>query len=129
MGLKHLSMGKKIGTIQETASTSIAESRGISSVIGKVNEVIIGIASAVDEQSIAAREIVNNIVLASRGFGEVSENVSTTSSVASGISQSIEEASRSTTRIAENSLQVRTSSNELSSLAEQLTSMVSRFNT
>ncbi len=117
----------KIEKIQESTTVTITQTQEISDVIGQVNEVIAGIATAVEEQSTATREIAANITKTSDGIHAVSEHVVKTSSTAANINAAISEVNQSTAQIATNSGQVKNSSDQLSLLAETLGQMVSRF--
>jgi methyl-accepting chemotaxis protein len=117
----------KIGTIQGTTKTTIAQAERITAVIGQVNDLIVGIATAVEEQSSATREIASNIIKNSKGIQEVGEHVANTSSAAEEVNQAITEVNQSTAQITQSSHQVNSSSGDLSALAEKLSGMVSRF--
>ncbi len=117
----------KIATIQGTTTTTIAQAEEITTVIGQVNDLIVGIASAVEEQSFATKEIASNIMRTSKGIQEVGDHVASTSNAAADVNAAIAEVNQSTGQIAQSSHQVNRSSEDLSALAEKLNSMVSRF--
>ncbi len=117
----------KIATIQGTTKTTIAQAEQITAVIGQVNDLIVGIATAVEEQSSATREIASNILKTSKGIQEVGDHVTNTSSAADDVNAAIAEVNQSTAQIADSSHQVNRSSGDLSALAEKLSGMVSRF--
>ena len=117
----------KIATIQGTTTTTIAQAGEITAVIGQVNDLIVGIASAVEEQSFATKEIASNIMRTSKGIQEVGDHVASTSNAAADVNAAIAEVNQSTGQIAQSSHQVNRSSEDLSALAEKLSGMVSRF--
>ncbi|MEH0019539.1 MAG: methyl-accepting chemotaxis protein [Desulfobacter sp.] len=117
----------KIDHIQGSASLSRAGMSEISNVISNVNEIVATIATAVEEQSAATREIAGNISQASSGIQEVNENVSQSSSVADEISRDISDVNQSAEDMAGRSNQVRQSAGGLSALAEELNQMVGQF--
>ena len=65
----------QIGAIQTATKTSADAIDGITRTIGKVNEIASAIASAVEEQGAATREIAHNVSQAAKGTGEVSANI------------------------------------------------------
>ncbi len=117
----------KIETIQNTTASTISQTQEISEVIGQVNDMIIGIATAVEEQSAATREIASNILKTTKGIEEIGEHVSNTSQGTADINAAISEVNQSTEQIADSSYNVNLSAADLSSLSEELTRMVSRF--
>jgi methyl-accepting chemotaxis protein len=65
----------QVGAIQSATRTSVDAIDGITRTIGKVNEIASAIASAVEEQGAATREIAHNVSQAAKGTGEVSANI------------------------------------------------------
>lgn len=65
----------QVGAIQSATRTSVDAIDGITRTIGKVNEIASTIASAVEEQGAATREIAHNVSQAAKGTGEVSANI------------------------------------------------------
>jgi len=61
----------QIDEMQTTTSSTISDIRQISEIIIEINDVINGIATAVEEQTVATREIAGNITQASQGIAEV----------------------------------------------------------
>ena len=61
----------QISEMQNTTSITVADIEQISVVILEINNVINGIATAVEEQSAASGEIANNISQASLGIAEI----------------------------------------------------------
>ena len=117
----------KIEDIQNSSDTTVKGISEISEVINSVNEIVSTIATAVEEQSAATQEIASNIGQASVGIQEVNQNVGESSAVAEDISRDITMVNQASVEMANRSLSVKTSSDDLSSLAEQLNTMVGRF--
>ncbi|MBX9710695.1 MAG: HAMP domain-containing protein [Xanthobacteraceae bacterium] len=65
----------QVAAIQSATLSSVEAIDGITHTIGRVNEIASAIASAVEEQGAATREISYNVAEAARGTGEVSENI------------------------------------------------------
>jgi methyl-accepting chemotaxis protein len=68
-------IGGQIAEIQNATSASVAAMKGIGKTIGKMNQIAAGIASAVEEQGAATKEIARNVQQAAAGTGEVSSNI------------------------------------------------------
>ncbi len=117
----------KIDHIQESAAISQTGMSEITNVIGNVNDIVATIATAVEEQSAATREIAENINQASSGIQEVNENVSQSSSVADEIAKDISAVNQSAGDMADTGNQVQLSAGDLSRLAEELNQMVGQF--
>jgi methyl-accepting chemotaxis protein len=118
---------EKIEGIQGTTSATVEQISEITQVIADVNEVVVTIATAVEQQSAATREIADNVAQASSGIQEVNENVSQSSSVSGDINQQIADVSTSMGEMSSSSSQVNLSAQELSKLSENLKQMVDQF--
>ncbi|MBU1231365.1 MAG: cache domain-containing protein [Proteobacteria bacterium] len=116
-----------IDDVQVTSRTTREEISQISSVIGGVNNIVATIATAVEEQTAATREIANNISQASEGIQEVNENVNQSSTVAIDITRDITEVSSSAQRISKNSNEVKNSAEDLLARSTELSDIVGRF--
>lgn len=117
----------KIVGVQDTTNLTVTEMERISEVINDANEIILTIASAVEEQTASAKEIANNVAQVSQGIGEVNENVAQSTGVASEITKDISGVNTAASDMLESSRQVSGSADELSSLAGQLKELVGRF--
>ena len=118
---------EQIDEIQYSTRSSVDEIKQVTEIINDVNDVVGNIASAIEEQSIATKEISGNVAQASQGIQEVTQNVTEASIVSSGISEDIVEVTTASQEIADASSQVRLSADELSSLSERLKEMVGQF--
>jgi methyl-accepting chemotaxis protein len=117
----------KIGTIQGSTAGAVADIEKIVNVIRDVNEIVMSIAAAIQEQATVTQDIAGNISQASSGVRDANSRMAQTSTVTGSIAKEISEVSSSVGQIASASTQVQTSALELSRLAEQLTQMVSKF--
>lgn len=118
---------QQIDGIQSSTGATIEEIRQISGVIDRVNDIVTTIAGAIEEQAATTAEIGGNVVQAAQGITEVNENVAQTSAVSgdiavdiSGVSGVIQEMSRSAG-------DVNGRAAELSTLAEKLRDLISKF--
>jgi len=66
----------QVKAIQTATSDSVQAIAGITTTIGRVNEIATTIAAAVEEQGAATQEIARNVQQASAGTAEVSSNIS-----------------------------------------------------
>ena len=117
----------KIEGIQNSTSLTVDEIKQISKVINDVNDIVVTIATAVEEQAVTTQEIASNVAQASQGIGEVNENVAQSSSVSAEIARDIAEVNQAGIEVSSGSEQINSSAHELSQLAEKLNEMVSRF--
>ncbi|MFH2122330.1 MAG: methyl-accepting chemotaxis protein [Pseudomonadota bacterium] len=117
----------QISEMQATTSTTVADIEKVSVVIGEINSVINGIATAVEEQSAASTEIANNISQASQGIAEVNENVAQSSVVIADITRDIAGINQQSAQVGEGSGQVQLSAHSLADLATELETLINKF--
>ena len=122
-----LNIKSQIDDVQRTTNSTVKEINQISEVISGVNDIVGTIATAVEEQTAATREIANNIAQASQGIQEVNENVNQSSTVAVDIAQDISKVNLAATEISQNSKEVQSSSEDLRSMASELNVIVNSF--
>jgi methyl-accepting chemotaxis protein len=122
-----LNIKNQIHDVQRTTEATVNEIDQISEVISGVNDIVATIATAVEEQTAATREIANNIAQASQGIQEVNENVSQSSVVAGEITEDISRVNLAATGISESSNQVQASSEDLQRMAAELNTIVGSF--
>ena len=103
----------QIESVQAISAEVFGALNAIKSAVDKVNEYSGGISAAVEEQSATTAEIARNMVVASKGTQEVSDNIKDISDIASVAKDS--------------SMQMLDASRMLSKEAEHLSSAVSGF--
>ncbi len=118
----------QIEGMQSSTISTIKEIQQVTQIINDVDDVVGNIASAIEEQSMATKEIAGNVAQASQGISEVTQNVTQASTVSGNISRDINEVNSASQEIANASSQVRLSAEELSTLSERLKEMVGQFN-
>ncbi len=118
---------KKINGIQSVTGQTVREIGEITDVIGEVNDIVGTIAAAVEEQSVTTRDIAENVGQASMGITEINQNVATSSAMTQSISRDIEKVRSASEEMTMSSQTVQQSATELSTLAERLSELVSRF--
>ncbi len=118
---------KQIDAVQSTTSASVTEISQIMAVIAGVNETVGMIASSVEEQSTATREISSNIAMTTNAIQDVFLKVNHTSAVSGEISQSISQVNNAAGDIAQSSSQVNVSAEHVRQAAATLRTVVGRF--
>ncbi|WP_148259223.1 HAMP domain-containing methyl-accepting chemotaxis protein [Polymorphum gilvum] len=103
----------QVAHMQSETSAAVASIGGVSSVIGRINEIGTLVASAVEEQSSATQEIARNIQQVATGTTEVSSNIG-------GVSLAAEDTGAAAT-------QVLSASGEVSQQSERLKQEVDNF--
>ncbi len=122
-----LDIQRQINDVQNSTSSTASSIDEISKVIIGVNDIVTVISAAVEQQSSATAEIVNNITQTAEGISEVTEHVNQSSAASSSISEEIADVNHSAAEINRNSGQVKTKAEELSSLAHSLNELVGKF--
>ena len=117
----------RIGGVQGSAGSAIADIEKITAVIKEVGHLVSGIATAIEEQSAVTRDVAGNIAQASAGVQEANERVAQTASVSSSIAQDIAGVDAAAGEIRSGGEQVQASAVELAGLAEQLKTLVEQF--
>lgn len=117
----------KIETIQEKTTAAVEEIGQISEVIKRVNELVTGIATGIEEQTVTTREISGNMGYISSGIQEVSENVNRSAHATGEISTDISTLNQKNNEITTSSSSVNAKAEELSTLAKQIEALASQF--
>ena len=106
-------IGQHINSIQAETDGAVAAIQSIGAVIGEINDIALGISSAVEEQSAATGEIARNVEQASIGTQEVSGNIL--------------EVTRAAGDAGASASQVMSVASDLSGKSDELKSEVERF--
>ena len=122
-----LEIKEKIERIQMATRESVEKIRSISSVNHQINDIVGTITEKVEEQAFTTREITGNVLQASQGTREVTENTSQAYIASSEVAKDIAEVNLAAGSLFNNISQVSGNSLELSALAENLRSALSRF--
>jgi len=118
---------EKITTIQGSTAGAVADIDKIVRVIRDVNEIVMSIAAAIQEQATVTQDIAGNIAQASSGVRDANSRIAQTSVVSGSMAKEIADVSTSVGQMASASNQVQNSALELSQLAEELNQMVAKF--
>ena len=117
----------RIAGVQSATEGGITEIGKVSQIITDVSAIVASIAAAIEEQSTATKDIARNIAEASAGVNDANSRVSETSQVSREIAKDIVSVDQSAKDMANGSDHVRSSADELSSVAEGLRVTVGRF--
>jgi len=98
----------------------VAEIGKISHIITEVSSIVESIAAAIEEQSVATKDIAKNIAEASSGVTDANARVSETSKVSREIAKDIVSVDQGGREMASGSDRIRTKAGELSNVAESL---------
>ena len=118
---------ERIDDIQNSTGVTITEIQEISEVIGRVNEIVSGIAGSIEEQAATTDEIGTNVVQAAQGIGDVNEHVAQSSIMSAEIATNITGVSHVTHNIADNATDVKSRAESLADLARQLSDELLQF--
>jgi len=122
-----LEIKAQIDGIQDTTASTVKEIEGISKVIDEVNEIVMIVVAAVEEQNVTTSEIAENISQATEGIQEVTENVSQSSMVANEVAQDISQVSSESKEMTESSENLSDKAAYLKNISVELKTMVDKF--
>ena len=117
----------QIEGIQASTANTVTEIQQITKVIHEVNEIVVMVVAAVEEQNVTTNEIAENISQATMGIEEVTENVSQGSIAADEVAGNISQVSEESKQIVTRSEGLNASAGELNKLAKELKEIVSAF--
>ncbi|MBU2454094.1 MAG: HAMP domain-containing protein, partial [Proteobacteria bacterium] len=118
---------EKVEKIRSSTGITVGGIKSISDVVNRVNEIVLIIASAVEEQSVTTRNISQNIVQVTQGIDKINDNISQSSSVSAEIAKDIAAVTAAANEMTDSSSQVDVRSKDLSSLSEKLMELVNKF--
>ena len=117
----------KILGVQNSASGAMGDIDKITAVTQEVGNLVLSIATAIEEQATVTKDVAGNIAKVSAGVGEANQRVAQTAAVSKSIAQDIAGVNATVAGIHEGGEQVQSSATELSRLAEDLQARVGRF--
>lgn len=117
----------KIDFMQSSTEDTISAINSINAVINEVNDIVTGIASAVEEQSVTTRDIANNVNEAASGVNEVTTNINQAAGVTQEVAQDISLVDSSSGEIKAMSENLNTGAGELSRISNNLKDVIERF--
>nr|WP_320017010.1 methyl-accepting chemotaxis protein [uncultured Desulfobacter sp.] len=120
-------INEKISGVQSTSGEAVDAIRHIVTVINDINEIVITVATSVEEQSATTKEISSNVSQASCGVQEVNENVNQVSAVTAEVAKNITDVSHSAQETNTGSEEVEKSAKALVYIADSLNEMIKHF--
>ena len=118
---------KQIGGMQESTRLAVEGIRGVRRMIDDAAGNVVTIASSVEEQSIATRDISGNVGQASAGVKEVTRCVAEAATTARSIAADVEAVRNDNRAVEQSSDQVRETAGSLSRMAAVLRATVLEF--
>lgn len=117
----------QIDKVQHATSETVTKIKDISDIIQNVNEIVSGIAAAVDEQSVTTGEIAENMNMTSSNMKAVNENVSKNAEFSEHISAQIAGVHDVASEMEEISSAIDQKSGSFRQHAQEVKSMLSQF--
>ncbi|MFZ5765839.1 MAG: methyl-accepting chemotaxis protein [Thermodesulfobacteriota bacterium] len=131
----------KVESMQHSTNSTIGEIRQINQVISAINEIVVNIAGAVEEQSVTTRDIARNVVHALDGVStmketaiEVSGNMERVSTrigeaahTSREVSADVNEATAAFTSLTKAGDEVRQEATALTGMSHEMQQMMARF--
>ncbi len=118
---------QRVDGIQQSTQSTVAEISQITQVVKNINESVLVIASAVEEQSVTTQNISDNVSHAAQGISDVNTHVAQSSEVSGEIAMQIGRVTHSANGFSQGSSQVSLNSKELAELAAELNRLVGSF--
>ncbi|MCB9058664.1 MAG: DUF3365 domain-containing protein [Calditrichae bacterium] len=117
----------KIESMQHSTGTTIVEINQINDVINEVNEIVTGIASAIEEQSITTRDISGNVAQAAMGTQEMAANITQAATVTHDVAKDIAAVNSNHSEIKTVNVEVTRNASELANISNVLSGLIKRF--
>jgi methyl-accepting chemotaxis protein len=117
----------KIAGVQNSTGGAIADIEKISGISQEVGTIVSTIAAAIEEQATVTKDVAANIAQATTGVKDANERVAQTATVSKDIARDIAHVNESVSEIRRGGSLVESSAGQLSTLADQLTAIVSQF--
>ena len=118
---------RTVSAIQNLTEVTGREIGEVISIIEDMNEIVVSISEAMEEQSVMTRDISENVGQASQGIAEINGGVTSSSVMTRDISQEIEGVMGAAESMQEESAVVLQRAGSLAELAAHLQSLVGRF--
>jgi methyl-accepting chemotaxis protein len=118
----------RIQGIQQATDQTVQDIGRITGVIGDVDSIVGSIAAAVEEQSVTTRDIAENVGQASLGVQQVNESVAHADTAVREIARDVGQVRTVAGDAASTAAAVHDNAQSLAQLAEELDTMVGKFN-
>lgn len=120
---------QSIASVQNTSNAAVGEINTVSKAIHTMNDVVVTIATAVEEQATATDEISGNISHAAQGINEVNSGVARTANLAGDVSTGAGNMLNEVEEMVLRGQTVQSSASRLSELSAHLKRLVGSFKT
>lgn len=117
----------QIESIQQTIKDTVVHNENISQIINDVDNIVISIASAIEEQAISTEEIARNVSNVSEAISKMDERVAQNTSVIQEFTGDILDVNNSVSDMNGKNLDIERNSEQLADLAVQLKTLVGKF--
>lgn len=118
---------EKIQTMQGSTRESVSEINKISEVISSFNEIITGIASAVEEQAVTTQAISENIRNAAQGVADVTGSVNQVAETTQMVVEEVESVNASSNEVESASSRVKDGVQSILKMSQDLQKLVKNF--
>jgi len=118
---------RTVAAIQKVTTVTASEIADIISVIEEMNEIVISISEAMEEQAVMTRDISENVNQAAQGIVEISASIASSSVMTREISDEIEGVLDSSNTMQDESRMVLNRAGGLADLSAHLQALVGRF--
>ncbi|MFH1153689.1 MAG: methyl-accepting chemotaxis protein [Pseudomonadota bacterium] len=125
--LASLDISSQIKHIQDTIRLTVTDIDRTSAVINGVNENVVSIAGAIEEQSATTREIADTIIQVSRGIEDVNRHTARNASIAGTIAKDIVQVHTMADGTNANSSRLKTCAIQLQEMVTQLSGIIGEF--
>ncbi|WP_232364075.1 methyl-accepting chemotaxis protein [Desulforapulum autotrophicum] len=122
-----LKIKEKIKEMQASTDRTVGDVKQITTVISQVTEIVATIAAAVEEQSICAAEVAENIDKASTGIHGTNENLSHSSQVSTRICEDLSTVNSLSKKMTASGDQMKESAQNLALISTRLRDMIGVF--
>ena len=131
----------KVEAMQNSTDNTISEIKGINTVINDINEIVVNIAGAVEEQAVATRDIAQNItdaldgvqrmkdtaVKVAKNMEDVSSQINGAAESSRAVSHDIRSVRESVSKLSAAGLQVQKESGDLAGMSGELKGKLQQF--
>ncbi len=118
---------KKIDGIQSTTQEAAGEIGSVTIIINDINEIVLTVASAIEEQSAATMEIAGSMAKTSEKIDNVNKNIQEGVGVIGDMNADISVVNESSMEISQSSHQVEVNAKELRQMADKLNTILGKF--
>jgi len=117
----------KINSMQSSTQATINEIGQITNVINEVSEIVTGISSAIEEQSVTTKDIASNISVAAQGTQEMAASVDQAAGVTHDVAKDIVFVSNSSDEINSVNSKVNSNATNLAMISNNLKDLMIKF--